>query len=232
MDLTMGRSEDAAVQFAFQLLKKAEDLVLGSYDQYDHVFATFDELRARLADLTRQHNELMRVLLPLNFITLSFRIEASRHPPEVQTAFFTLAAGMNRTVNEVRGTLEGQFEQLAASERIACRLIGQISASIQEHRRQVAGTLAASRRQLRALGERRTSPGSTSRSTATSAPWSWPSNARTSRGRKLNMSGKPWRRCAPGWRGPDGAARRRGRASLSRGPDRFSGNKCKACLPN
>jgi len=153
MDLTMGRSEDAAVQFAFQLLKKAEDLVLGSYDQYDHVFATFDELRARLADLTRQHNELMRVLLPLNFITLSFRIEASRHPPEVQTAFFTLAAGMNRTVNEVRVTLEGQFEQLAASERIACRLIGQISASIQEHRRQVAGTLAASRRQLRALGE-------------------------------------------------------------------------------
>jgi hypothetical protein len=44
-------SQDAAVQFAFQLLKKAEDLVLASYDQYDHVFATFGELQQRLAEL-------------------------------------------------------------------------------------------------------------------------------------------------------------------------------------
>jgi hypothetical protein len=152
-DLTLGQSQDAAVQFAFQLLKKAEDLVLASYDQYDHVFATFTELQQRLAQLSRQHDELMRVLLPLSFITLSFRIEASRHPVEVQQAFSTLAASVNRTVNEVRLTLERQFAEIAASERIARSLIGQISASVREHRQEAAATLETSRRQLHALSD-------------------------------------------------------------------------------
>ena len=113
-ELTIGQTEDAAVQFAFQLLKKAEDLVLASYDQYDHVFATFTELRQRLAELARRHHDLMRVLQPLQFITTAFRIEASRHPAEVQNVFVTLATDLNRTVGEVRATLEQQFAGLAA----------------------------------------------------------------------------------------------------------------------
>ena len=64
-ELTLGQTQDAAVQFAFQLLKKAEDLVLASYEQYDHVFATFNELQQRLAQASKQRDELMRVLLPL-----------------------------------------------------------------------------------------------------------------------------------------------------------------------
>jgi hypothetical protein len=152
-ELTLGRTQDAAVQFAFQLLKKSEDLLLASYDQYDHVFATFSELQQRLAQLSKQHDELMRVLLPLNFITILFRIEASRHAVEAQQAFFTLADNVNRTVNEVRRTMERQFNELAASERIARSLMEQLSASIQEHRKEVTATLEASRRQLRAFSE-------------------------------------------------------------------------------
>jgi hypothetical protein len=152
-DLTLGHSEDAAVQFAFHLLKKSEDLVLASYEQYDHVFATFSELQQQLVRLSRQHDALMRVLLPLNFITLSFRIEASRHPVEVQQAFFTLAASVNKTVDEVRRTMERQFEEIAASEQIARNLIGQIFNSIQLHREQISTTLKASREQLHALSE-------------------------------------------------------------------------------
>jgi hypothetical protein len=150
-DLTLGQTQDAAVQFAFQLLKKSEDLVLASYDQYDHVFATFRELQQRLAQLARQHEQLMRVLLPLNFITISFRIEASRHPEEVQQAFFTLADNVNRTVNEVRATMGRQFAELAASERIALKVMKQIATSIQKHRQEVTTTLETSRNQLRAL---------------------------------------------------------------------------------
>ena len=159
-DMTLGRGLDAPVQLAFQLLKKSEDLVLASYEQYDHVFATFNELQRRLAQLSKQQDELMRVLLPLNFITISFRIEASRHPPEVQQAFFTLADNVNRTVGEVRGTLERQFEDLAASERIARKLMEQISASIQRHRRKVTATLETSRNHLRALNGALTNSGS------------------------------------------------------------------------
>jgi hypothetical protein len=158
-ELTLGQGEDAAVQFAFQLLKKAEDLVLASYEQYDHVFATFNELRQRLAQLSSQYHQLMRVLSPLNFITMSFRIEASRHPVEVQESFTTLAANVTGTVNEVRNTLQRQFEDLAASERIAGGLMEQVSASIQKHRAQVTATLEKSRRNLRALSEALTSSG-------------------------------------------------------------------------
>jgi hypothetical protein len=152
-DLTLGQADDAGVQFAFQLLKKSEDLVLASYEQYDHVFAMFNELRERLSHLALRRDELMRVLLPLNFITMTFRIEASRHPVEVQEAFFTLAASVNKTVNDVRSALDRQFEDLAASECLARNLIGQISASIQQERAKVAGTLASCRGQLQALSE-------------------------------------------------------------------------------
>ncbi len=152
-ELTMGQAEDAAVQFAFQLLKKAEDLVLASYDQYDHVFLTFGELQQRLAQLATQHNDLMRVLQPLQFITTALRIEASRQPPEVQEVFVTLATDLNRTVSEVRATLERQFAGLAEGERIVQTLMTQLSASIRLHRQEVTAALAASRDHLRALGE-------------------------------------------------------------------------------
>jgi enamine deaminase RidA (YjgF/YER057c/UK114 family) len=152
-DLALGQSEDAAVQFAFRLLKKAEDLVLASYAQFDHVLAIFGELQPRLAQLSQRRDELMRVLLPLDFITMAFRIEASRHPPEVQQAFFTLADSVNQTVRDVRGTLERQFDELAACGQIARNLIGKISASILWHRQEVTATLNSSRDQLRALSD-------------------------------------------------------------------------------
>lgn len=152
-DLTLGQTQDAAVQFAFQLLKKAEDLVLASYEQYDHVFATFNELQQQLAQVSRQHDELMRVLLPLNFIAMAFRIEASRRPVEVRQTFFTLSDNLSRTVSEVRSTMERQFKDLAVSEQITRHLIEQISRSIQLHRKEISSALAATRAQLGALSQ-------------------------------------------------------------------------------
>lgn len=151
--LTLGQNQDAVVSFTFQLLKKAEDLVLACYEQYDHVFANFDDLQQRLARLSKRHDDLMRVLLPLNFITTSFRIEASRNPPEVQETFSALADNMSRTVNEVRDTMERQFSDLAASEAVAQNLMAQTFASIRVHREEVAAILKTSRRQLNELSE-------------------------------------------------------------------------------
>lgn len=152
-ELTVGQGQDTAAQFAFQLLKKAEDLVLASYDQYDHLFAGFGELRQRLGQLSKQHEELRRSLLPLNFITSAFRLEASRHPAEVREAFVMLATHVKQTVEEVRGTLERQFEELAASEGIARHLLDQVSNSVQQHRQEVHATLTMTRNHLGALSE-------------------------------------------------------------------------------
>lgn len=151
--LATGEVQDAAVQFAFQLLKKAEDLVLASYDQYDHVFVTFDALNASLAGLRKQHEALLRVLAPLTFITVAFRVEASRQPVEVREIFYSLAADIVQAVNEVRRSLERQFEELGASEQIARRLIENVSTSVRQHRRMVAATLETSRGHLRQMND-------------------------------------------------------------------------------
>jgi hypothetical protein len=150
-ELTLGEGEDDAVRFAFQLLKKSEDLVLASYDQFDQVFGAFENLQKRLSLLAKQHEELMRVLLPLNLIATSFRIEASRHPPVVEQVFCTLAADVKRMLNEFRGTVEREFEQLAQGEKVARKLMGQVTAAVQQHRKEVAGMLTTSRDHLRAL---------------------------------------------------------------------------------
>jgi len=152
-ELTLGQAQDAAVQFAFQLLKKSEDLVLACYEQYDQVFVTFSEMQRRLGDFSKQRDEFMRLLWPLNFITMSFRIEASRHPPEVQQAFFTLAASVNQTVVEVRDTLDRQFAELATSEQFVSRLMADVSLSVRKHREKVALTLRTSRKHLHSLSE-------------------------------------------------------------------------------
>ncbi len=152
-NLTAGRTEDAAIQFAFQLLKKVEDLLLASYDQYDHVFAAFHELQGWLAQLPKQHDELLRALLPLSMITTAFRIEASRHPGEVQEVFAGLATKVNRMVHEVRGTLERQFEELAASEQIVHNLMEQLTAAIQAQRKEASSSLESSRSHLHTLSQ-------------------------------------------------------------------------------
>jgi hypothetical protein len=158
-DLTLSQSQDAAVQFAFQLLKKAEDLVLASYDQYDHVFAAFSELQRWLSLLPKHHDELIDVLFPINSIMTAFRIEACRHPAKVQEAVSTLATDVKQMVKQVRAMLERQFEELSASEQIVRILMEQVSTSIAQHRKKVASTLETSRNHLRALSEALTSSG-------------------------------------------------------------------------
>ena len=143
-ELTLGKVQDSAVGFAFQLLKKAEDFVLAGYEQYDHVFAAFSELQQRLAQLSKLRDELMRILLPLNCTTISFRIEATRHPVEIRQSFHTLADTVSETVTKVRSTMEKQFDELAASERMAKILMDRIFKSIQNHRQQVSSTLELS----------------------------------------------------------------------------------------
>ena len=62
MAAASGRSEDAAIQFAFQLLKKAEDLVEASREQYHTVFDVFGKLHSDLTQVARERIWLMRTL--------------------------------------------------------------------------------------------------------------------------------------------------------------------------
>lgn len=157
--LSQGHERDAAVRFAFELLDKAEHFALATHEQYSQVCATFAELRQRLSHLPKQHDELMRALLPLNPITTAFRIEASHHSPETRELFFTLADDVARMVNEVRCALERQFEELAVGERIAQSLMEQVSESIQQHQKELDARLEVSRSHLSALSQALSSSG-------------------------------------------------------------------------
>lgn len=148
IDMTMGKQQDSAVQFAYQLLKRAEDLVLASYDQYEHVFNAFRELRARLSNIARLNDELNRILFPLQFITLQFRVEASRHAEQIQGVFCGLAHELSSLIQEVRRTLDQQFEELAGSEKMSRSLMEGLARSVSIHRQEIAATLNQSRRDL------------------------------------------------------------------------------------
>lgn len=150
-DLTLGHSTEAALPSAFALFDQAEALVTRCHERYDHVFSVFTEVQQRMRLLATQHQALMRILRPLEFITACFRIESVSHPLEVREAFFTLADTVNHIVTEVRDTMDRQFAELAASELAATTLMQRIILSIKDHQVAATATLRTGRAHLQAL---------------------------------------------------------------------------------
>lgn len=158
-DLTEGREEDAAVQFAFQLLKKAEDLILATDEQYDHVFAGFNQLHESLRVISRRYDQMIQTLLPLSFITTQLRIQSSHHDADVQAVFSTLADEISLLVTQVRTALEGQFEDLAATQTRTRKVLNDLTESVAQQKKCVEITWGASRTHLRQLSEALASSG-------------------------------------------------------------------------
>jgi hypothetical protein len=153
MAVTSGQSESSAIHFSFQLLKKAEDLVKASYEQYEHVFAVFGELARGLASVTRQREQLMHTLLPLAMITTQFRIQACSFDRAVRKQFLNLAGEIGTLLVEVRTAVERRFEDLGKAKRISSELLEELSERVAQHQTRIESSLGESRSQLRMLNE-------------------------------------------------------------------------------
>jgi ElaB/YqjD/DUF883 family membrane-anchored ribosome-binding protein len=107
-----GRAEDSAIDFAFQLLKKAEDLAEATREQYERGLSTFEQLTAALAQIARERRALRSILLPLKINPMQLRIEASWFDAGIQAEFSDLAASIDRVLEDLASGVTHRFEEL------------------------------------------------------------------------------------------------------------------------
>ena len=158
-DLTEGREEDPAVQFAFQLLKKAEDLILATDEQYEHVFTGFNQLQESLRAISLRYDQMIRTLSPLTFIIFQLRIQSIQHETEVQAVFSTLADEIASLVSQVQSVLESQFDDLEVARLSARKMHLELAESFALQKKHIEVTWGSSRKHLRELSEAMASSG-------------------------------------------------------------------------
>ena len=107
-----GRTEDAAIQFAFQLLKKAEDLVHASREQYNNVSVVFEKMHVEVIRIARERSALVRTLSPLEMTNSQFRIQACAFDEGTRAKFFALADSIGSIVRDVHNAVGQRFEEL------------------------------------------------------------------------------------------------------------------------
>lgn len=153
MAAASGRAEDAAIQFAFQLLKKAEDLVQASREQYGGVFAVFGKLHADLTQVARERNALMRTLSPLETTNTQFRIQACAFDVNTRTQFFALADTIAGIVKDVQTAVYQRFEELDRTAQATGDMVTRLTALATQQKLETGRMLAESRDHLSTLNE-------------------------------------------------------------------------------
>ena len=147
-----GRSEGAAIQFAFQLLKKAEDLVHASREQYETVFAVFESMRVDLARIARERKTLLRTLAPLESTNTQFRIQACSFDEATREQFFGLADAIAAIARDVGAAVGQRFEELEATGRATTDLAARLASLASDQKRETDAMLARTRAHLASLG--------------------------------------------------------------------------------
>jgi hypothetical protein len=153
MDAASGRSEDAAIQFAFQLLKKAEDLVQAGRDQYSAALQLFGRMRSDLTRVARERDSLVRTLAPLESTNTQFRIQACFLDEATRAQFFNLADSIAAIVKDVRSAVEQRFEELERAGRATGEMAGKLGAMAAEQRLETERMLADTRLHLSTLND-------------------------------------------------------------------------------
>lgn len=149
--LTSGQGEDAPLQFSFQLLKKAEDLVFSCYDQYERVFGIFRDLADKLAGAISQQNRLQRILAMLPLIVVQLRVQTSAFDDQIRQPFFTLADEISALLEQIRASVNEQFIALWETRTLSATLVEDLAVDIQKHKTEIQKTLDNSRDRLQTL---------------------------------------------------------------------------------
>ena len=153
MDVAAGRTDGAAIQFAFQLLKKAEDLVEASREQYRSVALVFEKMHLDLSRVARERSALMWTLSPLEMTNIQFRIQSCAFDENTRGQFFVLADTVAGIVHDVQSAVAQRFEQLDHTGNAAGELVHKLTALACEQRRETERMLAETRDQLSTLDQ-------------------------------------------------------------------------------
>ena len=150
-DAATGRTEDAAIQFAFQLLKKAEDLVHASREQYHMVSVVFEKMHVEVMQIARERNTLVRTLSPLEMTNSQFRIQACAFDETTRATFFALADSIGTIVRDVQNAVGRRFEELERTGEAAGTAVTKLTNFATEQKAETERMLAETRINLSTL---------------------------------------------------------------------------------
>lgn len=153
MAAAAGRTEGAAIHFAFRLLKKAEDLVDASREHYQNVFAVFARMHVDLNRIARERDALMRALLPLETTNAQFRIQACAFDEDTRGRFFVLADDIHEVVSEVQTAVQRRFEELDRTSQVTGELTGRLRALTAGQKQKTVRLLMETRGHLSTLNQ-------------------------------------------------------------------------------
>jgi hypothetical protein len=152
-DAATGRTEDAAIQFAFQLLKKAEDLVRASREQYLMVSVVFEKMHVEVMRIARERNALVRTLSPLAMTNSQFRIQACAFDETTRATFFALADSIGAIVRDVQNAVGQRFEELERTGEATGTAVTNLTNFAAEQKAETERMLAETRINLSTLHE-------------------------------------------------------------------------------
>ncbi len=153
VEAAAGRTEDAAIQFTFQLLKKAEDLVQASREQYAGVFQVFENMHVNLTRVARERSALMRTLSPLQSTNTQFRIQACSFDESTRNQFFALADAIAGIVRDVQTAVGQRFEELDRTGQATGELVTKLTVLAADQRTETDRMLAETRTHLATLND-------------------------------------------------------------------------------
>ena len=153
VEAAAGRTEGAAIQFAFQLLKKAEDLVQASREQHANLFHVFEAMRVDLIRIARERETLIRTLMPLESTNTQFRIQACAFDATTREQFFALAEAIAGIVRDFQSAVGDRFEELDRAGRATGDLVNGLTALAEEQKKETDRMLVESRAHLASLNE-------------------------------------------------------------------------------
>lgn len=148
-----GRTEDAAIQFAFQLLKKAEDLLDASREQYNSVSVVFEKVHVEVMQIARERSALVRTLSPLEMTNSQFRIQACAFDETTRATFFVLADSIGSIVRDVQDAVGQRFEELERTGEATGTAVTRLTDLATEQKAETESMLAETRINLSTLNQ-------------------------------------------------------------------------------
>jgi hypothetical protein len=148
-----GRAEDAAIQFGFQLLKKAEDLVHASREQYSGVSVVFEKMHVEVTQIARERVALMRTLSPLEMTNSQFRIQACAFDETIRAKFFALADNIGSIVRDVQTAVGQRFEELERTGEATGKAVTRLTGLAADQKAETERMLTETRRSLSTLNQ-------------------------------------------------------------------------------
>lgn len=144
---------ETPVQFAYQLFKKSEDIIMASFDQFRMIFDSVRTLKNLIQNIESNQNQLSKITVPLKMITVQYRITASMMDEKTRQEFYDLADKLAILIDEINNRIEKQFKDLTDTGSVCSKIIAGLDQMVSEYEGQISKQLGTSRSNLGSLGD-------------------------------------------------------------------------------